>query len=89
MTACARCGEPDAAAAWSEWWERLDLPRTPPPDAAAPFCPRCLTGAETVAYLAGVHSVRVLIADGFADFAPMIAERLGEFVADQAREAAA
>jgi hypothetical protein len=88
MTACRRCGQPAAAAAWAAWWDGLDLPRTPPPDVAAPFCPVCMTAAATVAYLAGVHSVRVLIADSFADFAPVGSTRRGEFMAQMMHEAA-
>ncbi len=89
MTACKRCGEPDAAAAWSAWWDRLELSVGMPADAAAPFCPVCMTGGETVAYLAGCHSARILFADRFAEVGRRIEARFGELVAAQTCEAAA
>ena len=73
---CRRCDAPDATAAWAAWWEESDLPIVIPPDAAAPWCPRCMTPTEETAFLVGVHSVAPLLAERYADVSRRIDDRL-------------
>ncbi len=80
MTACERCGEPDAAAVWAAWWGTLDLPILMPAESPAPWCPACMTGAEETAFLAGLRSARVLFADRYATVSAAIDARLGDLV---------
>ena len=86
-TVCGRCGHADALAAWAAWWGRLDLPVVVPPEAESPWCPMCMTNSEEIAFLAGWHSARLLLAERFADVAPRIDQRLSALLAAQTGEA--
>jgi hypothetical protein len=84
---CKRCGHAEAQAAWTAWWEGLDLPIVMPREAESPLCPMCMTDLEEIAFLAGCRGARGLFAERFAVVALRIGERLRALLAAQTCEA--